>query len=94
MKGKSRDFLEDDVCGVRYRYFTMKIHASIVSDAFFLSRMPKKNRIVEKIGPGMCRMKEASQTDPHNDQWNQELEYATPAVAPLRQFCDQALTWF
>jgi hypothetical protein len=29
-------------------------------------------------------MKEASQTDPHEDQWNQEQEYATPTVAPIR----------
>jgi hypothetical protein len=44
----------------------------------------KKDRIVEKIGPGMRSMKEASQTDPHEDQWNQEQEYATPTVAPIR----------
>ena len=53
----------------------------------------KKDRIVEKIGPGMCSMKEASQTDPHEDQWNQEQEYAAPAIAPIRQSCDQVPTW-
>jgi hypothetical protein len=45
----------------------------------------KKDRIVEKIGPGMFSMKEASQTDPHEDQWNQKQEYTTPAIAPIRQ---------
>jgi hypothetical protein len=42
----------------------------------------------------MFSMKEASQTDPHEDQWNQEQEYATPAIAPLRQPYDHVPTWF
>jgi hypothetical protein len=45
----------------------------------------KKDRVVEKIGPGMRSMKEASQTHPHKDQWNQEQEYAIPAIALIRQ---------
>jgi len=48
----------------------------------------KKDRIVEKICPGMRSMKEAPQTDPHEDQWNQEQEYAAPTIAPIRQSCD------
>ena len=54
----------------------------------------KEDRIVEKIGPGMRSMKEASQTDPHEDQWYQEQEYTTPTIAPLRQPCDQLPTCF
>ena len=54
----------------------------------------KKDCIVEKIGPGMRSLKEASKTDPHDDKWNQEQEYATRTIAPLRQFFDQALTGF
>jgi hypothetical protein len=38
-------------------------------------------------------MKEAPQTNPDQDKWSQEQEYATPAIAPIRQFRNQALTW-
>jgi hypothetical protein len=42
----------------------------------------------------MLSSKEVSETDADQGKGDQELKYATPAIAPFSQSGDQALTWF